>query len=91
MKKEYKKEHNIRGVRYAIALTKENIKGMPGFAPDYFDKEVGDVVIRYLDFAPYFAPSDNPPNLEIEDVEEILRLLKSEFKEEDFRKELPKL
>ena len=84
MKKEYKKERNIRGIRYAITLTKENIKGMPGFAPDYYDKEVGDVVIKYLDFAPYFQLTDNPPNLEVEDVEEILSLLKSDFKEEEF-------
>lgn len=90
MTKEFKAEHNIRGCRYAITLTKE-VKGMPGFAPEYYNAVVGDVVVKFLDrldrndgSEPYFQCFKSPPILLPEDIEEILSLMKRGFVESDF-------
>lgn len=85
VKKEYKTSHNIRGARYDIVLTKD-VKGMPGFAPSvYEDVEICRVCVKFLeDEPPFLQFFTEPPQLEIPEVEEILRLLKRGFVEEDF-------
>lgn len=86
MKKEYKTSHNIRGTRYDIELFKD-VKGMPGFAPSiYEDVEIGTICVKFLDNEPPFLQFfTKPPNLEIEEVEEIYRLMKRGYKKKDFK------
>lgn len=86
MKETYEKEETIRGTRYAIKLEKR-VKGMPGFAPDYYDRDVCDIVFKFPhgDGTPYVQFADNPPILDIEDIKQIKKLLESE-KEFDEKK-----
>lgn len=85
MKETYEVMHTIRGTRYAIKLEKR-VKGIPGFAPEYKDKDVCDVVFNFPhgEEARYIQFTDNPPILEKEDVEQILTVMNREFKEEDW-------
>ena len=84
MEKEYKTSHNIRGTRYDIILTKD-VRGIPGFAPDYRTKEVCHVCVKYLKGeAPFLQFFEEPPNLKISDVKEIMSLLKRGYKKTDF-------
>lgn len=76
MKETYKEEHNIRGVRKFYEMSKE-VKNFPGFAPTEFEVKIGDIVVEYRDFKPYFQPENDCPNLEIDEVERILTLLKT--------------
>lgn len=85
---EEKKEimHTIRGDRRAIKLVKE-CKNIPGFAPEYYDVEVGDVVFNFPhnEDCVYFQPADSPPILEKEDVEQILEIMNRRFNPEDWK------
>lgn len=86
MKEEKKILGTIRGTRCSIELTKE-VKGMPGFAPDYLEYIVGEVVFNFPhdEECVYFQPGDNPPNiLEKEDVEQILEVMNRPFNKGDF-------
>ena len=84
MKTEYTTFRYIRGTRYDIALTKQ-VEGMPGFAPEYRDVDVCKICVKYLDGEPPFVQFFNePPNLEINEVKEILQLLKTGFRKKDF-------
>lgn len=85
MKKEYKVTHNIRGTRFDIELTKD-VPGMPGFAPSvYKDVEIGTICTKFIDGEPPFLQFfTEPPNLEVEEVSEILRLMKRGYKRKDF-------
>ena len=78
--------HTIRGTRRAIKLVKE-VKGMPGFAPDYYEMEVGEVVFNFPhdEECVYFQPSNNPPNVvEIKDVEQILEVMNRKFEPKEW-------
>jgi|CXWL01.1.fsa_nt_gi hypothetical protein len=79
MKETYEKMGTIRGTRYAIKLTKD-VKGMPGFAPDYSERDVCDVVFKFPhgEGTPYVQFSENPPILELTDINQIKKLLESE-------------
>ena len=85
MRKEYRTSHNIRGIRYDIVLTKD-VKGMPGFAPSvYEDVEICRICVKFLeDEAPFLQFFTEPPNLEISEVKQILKLLKRGYKKKDF-------
>lgn len=85
MKKEYTTSHNIRGTRYDIILTKD-VKGMPGFAPIvYEDVEVCRICVKFIEGEPPFVQFfGEPPNLEIDEIQEILTLLKVGFRKKDF-------
>jgi len=85
MEKKYEKLFNIRGCRYAIKLTKR-YKGIPGFAPEYHNIHIGDVVVKFLDGeSPYFQTSDSTHIvLQREDIEEIKELMDIGFIEEQF-------
>lgn len=82
MKETYDKLHTIRGTRYAIKLEKR-VKGMPGFAPEYRDIEVGDVVFKFPhgDGETYLQLEENPPILEKKDIEQILEIFNRDFDE----------
>lgn len=82
MKETYEKMGTIRGTRYAIKLEKR-VKGMPGFAPEYRDTDVCDVVFKfpYGEGDPYVQFEENPPILDTKDIEQILEILKREFDE----------
>ena len=88
MKKVYKISHNIRRARYDIVLMKD-VKGMPGFAPSvYEDVEIGHICVKFLENEPPFLQFfTEPPNLEIAEVEEILKLMKRGYKKKDFLNE----
>lgn len=79
---------SIRGTRYAITLIKR-VKGMPGFAPEYRDRKVCDVVFKfpYGDGETYVQFEENPPNLDKEDVKQILETIDEEFDENKFNYE----
>lgn len=84
MKEERKIEHTIRGPFYVIELTKE-YKGMPGFSPDYYDKVVGRVVVKFRDEPPYFQTSDETHLvLNISDINQIMSLMSKGFIESEF-------
>ena len=88
MKKKYDIMHNIRGTRYAIILSKE-VKGMPGFAPDYYEYEIGDLVVKFrddiLENGAYLQCHEAPPILDADDLKEILALMERGFVEDDFK------
>lgn len=87
MEEEKKILETIRGTRHSIELTKR-VKGMPGFAPDYYDLIVGEVVFNFPhdEECVYFQPSDNPPNVwDKEDVEQILEIMNKPFNKDDFK------
>jgi hypothetical protein len=81
--------YSIRGTRRAIKLTKE-VKGMSGFAPEYRNIEVGEVVFNFPhdEKCVYFQPSDNPPILEKEDIEKILEVMERKFNKNDWGDEV---
>lgn len=85
MKEFYEKSESIRGTRYAVRLVKR-VKGMPGFAPDYRDRVVCDVVFKFPhgEGETYVQFEDNPPILEKSDVEQILEVIKRDFDESKF-------
>ena len=85
MNKAYKVSHNIRGTRFDIELTKD-VKGMPGFAPSvYEDVPIATICTKFLDDEPPFLQFfDEPPNLEISEVAEILKLMRRGYKKKDF-------
>ena len=86
MKKEYKIENSIRGDFHRISLTKR-YKGMPGFAPDYHDIVIGDIVVMFRDEEPYFqTSSDTFKVLQLEDIIEIKDLLERGYMQEDFKR-----
>lgn len=77
----------IRGTRHSIELTKR-VKGIPGFAPEYSDYLVGEVVFNFPhnEERVYFQPSNNPPNVwDKEDIEQILEIMNRPFNEDDFK------
>lgn len=76
----------IRGTRHSIEFIKR-VKGIPGFAPEYRDYLVGEVVYNFPhgEECVYFQPDDNPPILEKEDMEQILEAMNRPFNEEDFK------
>ena len=73
MKEETRTMDTIRRKRRSIMFIKE-VKGMPGFAPESYESEVGEVVYNFPhnEKNVYFQPVDNAPILEKEDVEQIL-------------------
>lgn len=86
MNEEKKKLGTIRGTRYSIELTK-TVKGIPGFAPEYTDYVVGEVIFNFPhgEECVYFQPDSNPPNVwEKEDIEQILEIMNRTFNEKDF-------
>ena len=90
MKEEKTIMHTIRGTRRAIKIIKE-CKGLPGFAPDYYDMEVGEVVFNFPhdEECVYFQPSNNPPNIiEKEDVEQILEIMNRKFDPKEWEGDL---
>lgn len=87
MKEEYKILGTIRGTRHSIELTKE-VKGMPGFAPDYYDLIVGEVVFNFPhdEECVYFQPDSSPPNVwDKEDIEQILEIMNRPFDKENWK------
>jgi len=84
MERKYEIEHSIRGDFFVIRLTKR-YKGMPGFAPDYHDIEIGRVVVKFRDEEPYFQTGgDTHMVLNIVDIKEISTLLKRGYVKKDF-------
>jgi hypothetical protein len=85
MEELYWKMESIRGTRYAIELTKR-VQGMPGFAPEYRDIKVCEVVFKFPhgDGKTYVQFEENPPNLDKEDIEQILEVIDREFDESKF-------
>ena len=85
MEKTFNKMGTIRGMRYAIQLTKR-VKGMPGFAPEYRDREVCEVVFNFPhgDGETYVQFADNPPNLDRDDVVQLLAVIDRGFIEDEF-------
>ena len=85
MEELYWKMESIRGTRYAIELTKR-VKGTPGFAPEYRDRKVCEVVFKFPhgDGETYVQFAENPPNLDKEDIEQILEVIGREFDESKF-------
>lgn len=76
--------YTIRGTRRAIKLNKR-FEGSPGFAPEYYYREVGEVVFNFPHDEEhiYFQPSNNPPNvLEKEDIEYLLKVMNRKFNPE---------
>lgn len=73
MKEEKRTMNTIRGVRNSVMFIK-TVKGLPGFAPESYDSEVGEVVYNFPhnEKNVYFQAQDNMPILEKEDVEQIL-------------------
>ena len=88
MQEKYTKMSTIRGTRYAIKLTKE-VKGIPGFAPEYRTYNVCDIVFKfpYEDSEPYVQFFESSPTLDVKDIEQITDLLKSEFEESKYEYE----
>lgn len=86
MEKHYKAMGTIRGTRYAVQLVKR-VKGMPGFAPEYRDMEVCEVVFKFPhgDGETYVQFHKDPPILTREDVEEVLTVFDEPFEESKFR------
>jgi len=84
MKQEYEISPNIRGTRYVIHLSK-TVKGWPGFAPESYEATVGDVIVKYDDEIPYFQCHEAPPILSIENIEEIVAIMKRGYIESDFK------
>lgn len=82
MKEIYEKMGTIRGTRYAIKLVKR-VAGWPGFAPEYRDREVCDIVFRFPHDAPepYVQFSDAVPILDAQDIKQISSILKRVFDE----------
>jgi hypothetical protein len=85
MKETYEKMGTIRGIRYAIKLEKR-VKGMPGFAPEYRDEDVCDIVFKFPHDAeePYVQFAENPPILTPKDIQQIQDLLINGFDENKF-------
>lgn len=83
MKKEYKIDKTIRGDFYRIELTKR-YKGIPGFAPEYHNKHIGTITVKFRKDKPYFQSADSLDVLEIEDIKEILQLIKKGYRKKDF-------
>lgn len=86
MKEKKKILGTIRGTRHSIELTK-TVKGIPGFAPEYVDYIVGEIVFNFPHDKEcvYFQPSSRPPNVwEKEDIEYILEVMNRPFNEEDW-------
>lgn len=78
--------HSIRGTRYCYQVTKK-VDNTPGFAPDYYIKEVCDIVVKFIDDIVYFQFSDNCPNMiSVEELQEIIDFSKRGFVETDFEK-----
>ena len=71
MKETYEKIYTIRGTRYAIKLSK-TVKGMPGFAPEYTEREVCDVVFR-------FPHGDGGLCTPMTTIEEIIQFVSNKF------------
>lgn len=86
MEEKHEAMGTIRGTRYAVKLTK-TVKGMPGFAPEYREVEVCDVVFKFPhgDGETYIQFKNNPPILEQTDIEQILEIMSREFKAQDFK------
>ena len=79
-----KKMHSIRGTRYFYEVIKE-IDNTAGFAPETYDANVCDVVVKYVDYAPYIQFSINCPNMILpEELIEIAKCAKTGFVEKDF-------
>lgn len=75
---------NLFGRRFALTVVKQ-CKGMPGFAPEFYEKECGQLVVNYKDLEPFWQFFDEPPNLELNEVLEIYEKLKRGFVEDDFK------
>lgn len=75
--------NTIFGARHSYGITKQ-CKGMPGFAPEYYDAELGELVVSYKDHKPYWQIFNEPPNIEIEELNEINEKMKLGFVEQDF-------
>lgn len=85
MEEIYWKMESIRGTRFAVELSKR-VKGMPGFAPEYRDIKVCEVVFRfpYGKGETYVQFFENPPNLEKSDIQQILEVIDRDFDENNF-------
>jgi hypothetical protein len=58
---------------------------MPGFAPEYYDKVIGTVTVKFRDEKPYFqTSSDTYTVLSKADIKTILKLLETGYKKSDF-------
>lgn len=82
---EPKKMGSIRGTRFYYQVIKE-VENTPGFAPEFYDIEVCDVVVKFIDGEnPYIQFSDDCPNvITIEEMIEITECAKKGFIENDF-------
>jgi hypothetical protein len=62
------------------------VKGMPGFAPESYEMDVGEVVFNFPhdEECVYFQQQDAAPILEKQDIEKILEVMNREFSETDF-------
>jgi 2',3'-cyclic-nucleotide 2'-phosphodiesterase (5'-nucleotidase family) len=80
MTEEKRKMHTIRGTRHSIMLSK-TVKGMPGFAPESYEREVGEVVFNFPhdETCVYFQQHKAAPILEKQDMEKILEVMKRRF------------
>ena len=56
---------------------------MPWFAPEFYTKNIWTITVRFREDEPYCQLSDSV--LEIEDIEEIKRLLERWYVKEDFK------
>lgn len=76
----------IRGTRYAIELIKR-VKGMPGFAPEYRERKVCDIVFNFPhgDGETYVQFEENPPILNERDIKQILESINEPFDKEKFK------
>ena len=85
MKEEKQIMHTIRGTRRSIMLTK-TVKNMPGFAPESYESDVGEVVFNFPhnEKCVYFQQQDAAPILEKHDIEAILEVMNREFNESDW-------
>lgn len=86
MKKRYYIDATIRGDFYRIELTK-TYNNIPGFAPEQYDKVVGNVTVKFRDEPPYFQTGGGSYDvLSKSDIKTILNLLEKGYREKDFSK-----
>ena len=82
--------HSIRGSRFAFKVMQTN-KGIPGFAPEIYEAEVCDIVVKYDAVegdVPYLQFHDFSGTLSAKELEEIQRKMNGGYNEEEFLKVL---
>lgn len=66
------------GKRDFIEIIKE-CKSIPGLAPEYYDNEVGQIVESFKDNDEPYLIFDNPPNLNMAEMEIISDIMKEPY------------